>query len=416
MAFLCGRVGLQSSTACWGRDFRRYITISHRPTLKAFHNRILTIGERSFLGEEEQNYTLRDIDHSVEDAQKVTFSSKATLAPTVTTGASGNATLKRHLKTRSTLTRLVRLVQLGLPQSKALVNVSAIIASVMVQARMLVQLTTHGSGMMSSIFKQDKRSFLRNFAAGLALSAGCAVTEQISLFFQSRLEMAMRQGLSDNFRKRLMAHNTFYRITQLDGRISDVSQRLADDVRDFASTGSEITAEILKPLIELLLFCVKLRALVGTGATGALLTYLGVGALIIRLTLPNFQRMVTKEAEANGRYRAVHSRVRTHCESIAFFGGDEREKAVVDAEFKNVHENALHRLTTSLGFGLVNQAIVRETPMLVQWLLRNECAPLRLLVTSSQRNLGEDDAAGLLTGTANSTDRTKPWLPTKAKR
>ena len=193
------------------------------------------------------------------------------------------------------------------------------------------------------------------------------------------------QGLSDDFRQRLVRHNTFYRISQLDGRISDVSQRLADDVRDFASTASEIIAEVLKPLIELMLFCVKLRALVGSGATGALLAYLGFGALAIRLSLPNFQRMVAREAEANGRYRAVHSRVRAHCESIAFFGGDEREKAVVDAEFKNVHRLALHRLTTSLGFGLVNQAIVREAPMLVQWVLRNEYVLLSSAVALTSR-------------------------------
>ena len=146
------------------------------------------------MGEEGQNYTLRDIDHSIEDAQKVTFTSKATLTSSARTSAPTSAAApKRHLTTRSTLARLIRLVGIGVPRSEALLSVGAIVLSVMAQARMLVQLTTHGSGMMSSIFKQDRSSFLRNWAAGVALSAGCAVTEQISVFFQSRLEVAMRQ-------------------------------------------------------------------------------------------------------------------------------------------------------------------------------------------------------------------------------
>jgi len=96
------------------------------------------------------------------------------------------------------------------------------------------------------------------------------------------------------------------------------------------------------------------------------------GAYIIRSVLPNFKKFVAEEAEADGKYMAVHARVKTHCESIAFFGGDSREKAIVTKEFDSVSKLAFHRLKVSLSFGVVNQAIVRETPMLVQWLLRNE--------------------------------------------
>ena len=59
-----------------------------------------------------------------------------------------------------------------------------------------------------------------------------------------------------------------------------------------------------------------------TGATGALLAYLLFGACAIRLALPNFKAIVAEEAASNARYKAVHTRVKTHCESIAFFGGE----------------------------------------------------------------------------------------------
>ena len=80
-----------------------------------------------------------------------------------------------------------------------------------------------------------------------------------------QLELALRVGLSANFRRRLLRNNNFYRISQLDGRINDAPQRIGDDCRDLSSTASEIMAELLKPLLELGLFCVKLHALVGSG-------------------------------------------------------------------------------------------------------------------------------------------------------
>ena len=45
----------------------------------------------------------------------------------------------------------------------------------------------------------------------------------------------------------------------------------------------------------------------------------------------------------------------------------------MDVAFAHAHGIAHRRLQNSLfPFGLVNQMIIRETPMLVQWLLRNE--------------------------------------------
>ena len=375
-----------------------YITISHRPTLKAFHNQILTIGDGK------QGYTLEPIDHAKTDRSKITYNTSGandggaaagagasagaesgggngaevsaaattTAAVTTTRGVPSAPQGKKTIKNRGTWQRLQRLVKLGLPGNSAVSSIGGIVAAICVQARLLVQLTSHGSAMMGAIFKQDKSAFLSNWITAVAISGVCAVMEQVSSHCQSNLNLALRTNLSKNFHTRLLANNNFYKISQIDGRITDSAQRIADDVRDFSSTASGIIAEFLKPVVELGLFAIKLRTLVGSFATSVLLGYLVGGAYIIRSVLPNFKKFVAQEAEADGKYMAVHARVKTHCESIAFFGGDSREKAIVTKEFDSVSALAFHRLKVSLSFGVVNQAIVRETPMLVQWLLRNE--------------------------------------------
>ena len=102
-----------------------------------------------------------------------------------------------------------------------------------------------------------------------------------------------------------------------------------------------------------------------------LFRYLGGGLVLIRAFIPNFEKFRKREASLEARFRYVHSRVKEHAESIAFYGGDELEGQLVEREFERLMAAVDQRHNQSLRFNLVNQAIVREAPMLVQWLMRN---------------------------------------------
>ena len=125
-----------------------YITISHRPTLKAFHDRILTIGDGK------AGFTLVPIDHSLEDRQTTTYSSQPLATASMLQPQSVGDKVQKQIVPRGTFQRLARLLQIGLPKAKAASSIGGITAAVVVQAAMLVKLTTHSSSMMSAIFKQ----------------------------------------------------------------------------------------------------------------------------------------------------------------------------------------------------------------------------------------------------------------------
>lgn len=95
------------------------------------------------------------------------------------------------------------------------------------------------------------------------------------------------------------------------------------------------------------------------------------GATMIRASLPNYRAIVEAETAQEARFKNAHQRVRTHAESIAFFGGGDREHHLASTEFEGVLELEYSRLRANFFFGLVSHAVVREAPMLVQWLLRN---------------------------------------------
>lgn len=343
-----------------------YITISHRPVLRAYHERILTIG----LGA--QGYTIEEIDHSTLDESTVAFSNTAStsIAPQQMKAEKQYNSTKRKISPKDTMSAALRLLSIASRQSSAWKALTVFVAIVF-EARLTVQTTVISSSMMGCVFKQDKRSFIALTKNLFFYSTIAAVFQQVGLYFQKELELDVKTTLSNNLRKRLMSSGNFYKLVQFDCEVDDAEQRIAEDVRDLSETSCQIFAEVIKPVLEMGMYATTLGQIVGPKGTIAMFTYFACGAAIVRLSLPNFKRLVADEAKQEGIFKNAHMRVKTHAESIAFFGGEKRELEVVEFEFNKVHAIQLERLTESWNFGLVNQALVREAPMLVQWLLRN---------------------------------------------
>ena len=255
-----------------------FITISHRPALRAFHDRMLTIGDGK------GGYTLEDIDHSQLDSSQLTRAGAEDGAPLVqaASAAAPAPPADQPLSPSppmSTLARFLRLVQLGTTRSTGW-KAAGIAGTIVAQAAVMVRMASLGSAMMGCIFKQDRTLFVWTLAKTVAVSGLGAVLEQTLLHLQRGIEVDVQQCLGRNLGTRLLANNAFYRVTQFSGRIKDADQRLCDDVQALAKTGSEIFSELLKPVVEMTIFTMRLRALVGAYATGLLLAYVVGGAAV----------------------------------------------------------------------------------------------------------------------------------------
>lgn len=58
-----------------------------------------------------------------------------------------------------------------------------------------------------------------------------------------------------------------------------------------------------------------------------------------RAVTPDFGAMAEKQYYLEGAFRRMHVRLRTHAESVAFFGGGEREGRTVSAAFNSLQVN-----------------------------------------------------------------------------
>jgi ABC-type uncharacterized transport system fused permease/ATPase subunit len=106
---------------------------------------------------------------------------------------------------------------------------------------------------------------------------------------------------------------------------------------------------------------------------------------------PDFGALVAKMQRLQGAFRAGHSRVRTHGESIAFFGGDACEAQTIQTRFTAMMAHAHHVSHVQWGYGVVDDFVVKQLPHIVTWLL----SYLYTLRDGNQRDEHKDGGARL---------------------
>jgi ABC-type uncharacterized transport system fused permease/ATPase subunit len=155
--------------------------------------------------------------------------------------------------------------------------------------------------------------------------------EQLIEFGKRSLVLVMRRNLSASLVSRLMEDNRFYFLHNrlLNAAPSsytvargDLPVLLSEDVERFATAMGDIFSTLFKPTIQITAFSTVLYRLVGPMVAAMFLGYLGGGLLLIRAFIPNFEKFTKLEAALEARFRYVHSRVKEHAESIAFYAGD----------------------------------------------------------------------------------------------
>lgn len=85
---------------------------------------------------------------------------------------------------------------------------------------------------------------------------------------------------------------------------------------------------------------------------------LGAGATIRNFS-PAFGKLMSKEQQLEGEYRQLHSRLRTHAESIALYGGEKREEFHIQKKFENLVRHMRVVLHDHWWFGMIQDFLLK---------------------------------------------------------
>ncbi|KAG4212107.1 hypothetical protein ERO13_A02G143400v2 [Gossypium hirsutum] len=229
------------------------------------------------------------------------------------------------------------------------------------------QIATLNGTTVKYVLKQDKAGFIRLMSISVLQSAASAVIAPSLRHLTATLALGWRIRLTQHLQKNYLRNNAFYQVFQMSSKIIDADQRITDDLEKLTTDLSGLVTGMVKPSVDILWFTWRMKLLTGRRGVSILYAYMLLGLGLLRTATPDFGDLTSREQQLEGTFRFMHERLRTHAESIAFFGGGAREKAMVESRFRDLLDHSSLLLKKKWQFGILDDFVTKQFPHIVTW-------------------------------------------------
>ncbi|XP_060527725.1 ATP-binding cassette sub-family D member 3 isoform X2 [Cylas formicarius] len=205
----------------------------------------------------------------------------------------------------------------------------------------------------------DKRLFHRRLIKFLTALPLVAVVNNILKYSIGDLKIRLRTNLTKRLYDEYMRNYTYYKITNLDNRISNADQLLTTDVDKFCEAITDLYCNTAKPLLDIGIYVYKLSTTMGGGTPALMLIYLLVSGLVLTNLRKPTARLTAGEQKLEGEFRHINSRLITHSEEIAFYNGNAHERTILLASYRKLSNHLRKFLKFKVIMGVFDNLIAK---------------------------------------------------------
>lgn len=317
-----------------------YITICHRPALKAYHDanlnllgngryEMVQLKRQSLAAASAEASTSADASSSELAAEQRTAKMRTELSPLQS---------NKQPRSASALTKFVTVLKAMLPGSGY--QLARLLVTIGVQTLCAEGMSRLAGMMIGKMLKKDKQGFYLAAVGSFCLAIVCAFVEEYVGHLQNGISLTWSCTLSKKLRGLFFKNNAFYSMKQIDKSVLDADQRITEELHELSTDCSALWSNCITPLINSVWFTYRLQSLLGVTAMRPFYMYVAGATVLLRMCLPDHTALKGKEKELEAQFAHVHSRLSMHRESVAFFGGDEMEHKIAD--------KSLDELTTQM--------------------------------------------------------------------
>ncbi|KAJ1924964.1 hypothetical protein IWQ60_004873 [Tieghemiomyces parasiticus] len=293
-----------------------------------------------------------------------------------------------------------RLLPICIPgvRSPEFVLLLALASVLIVRSWLDIWFSSFNGQVVKAIVSRDRARFIAKVAVefGIMMWPLSIVNNSLKLIINA-LSLRFRSRLTRHVHDEYLKGITFYKMSNLDARIQNVDQLITQDISKFADSLSHLYSDTLKPIVDVFLFAYKLGQAIGGTAPFSMVGYFFCSALILRNISPPFGKYTAVEQSLEGQFRYTHSRVINHAEEIAFYGGGERERDLVNGSFRRIVQHV--RKVYKLRFlnGVFDSVLVKYgATMVAYFLLARPAFDPKLAATALETASGSFDPTQIM--------------------
>ncbi|KRT80023.1 ABC transporter ATP-binding protein [Oryctes borbonicus] len=218
---------------------------------------------------------------------------------------------------------------------------------------------SYGTKIESAIVSSNRNLFVQRLITFLCAIPVISLVNNVLKFSIGELKLRLRNNMTRRLLDDYLKNYTYYRMSNLDNRISNADQLLTTDVDKFCESIAELYCNTAKPLLDIGIYVYRLWTSLGGQTPMSMLGYLLVsGVLLTHLRRPT-GKMTAQEQKLEGEYRHINARLITYSEEVAFYNGNSREKVTLIVSFNKLLNHLRNFLRFRVFMGVIDNIVAK---------------------------------------------------------